>query len=107
MPYTDTKVTPENLAVGSSLCVQMGDAQVGIFHTNDGLFALDNVCPHRGAPLHDGQIMDGAVTCPWHQWQFQLQDGKCRNIPGASVPAYAIEVREGTIWINVGENSQP
>jgi NAD(P)H-dependent nitrite reductase small subunit len=102
MAFTDTKLKPEELAAGTSVCVQLGDAQVGLFHTGEGLFALDNVCPHRGAPLHDGFVTDGYVTCPWHQWQFQLQDGQCRNIPGARVPAYALEVREGTIWINLG-----
>lgn len=105
MAFADTSLKPEELAVGSSLCVQVGDAQVGLFHTTEGLFALDNVCPHRGAPLHDGVAIDGYVTCPWHQWQFQLNNGLCRNIPGARVPAYPVEVRDGTIWINLEEGA--
>ena len=101
MPYFDTKLSPDDLAVGSSLCLQMDEAQVGIFRTTEGLFALDNICPHRGAPLHDGVVTDGFVTCPWHQWQFQLGDGVCRNIPGVRVAPYSVEIRDGTIWINL------
>jgi len=101
MSYIDTALKLEEVPVGESRCVTVGEAQVGIFRRADGLFALDNICPHRGAPLHEGMVSDGQVTCPWHQWQFQLDDGICRNIPKVSVPSYAVEVREGTIWINL------
>jgi NAD(P)H-dependent nitrite reductase small subunit len=101
MSYLDTSITLEQLAVGASCCVTLGEAQVGLFHLKEGLFALDNLCPHRGAPLHDGFVRDGQVTCPWHQWQFQLDDGVCRNIPKVRVATYAVEVREGTIWIDL------
>jgi nitrite reductase/ring-hydroxylating ferredoxin subunit len=43
---------------------------------------------------------EGYVSCPWHQWQFQLEDGVCLNIPRVRIASYAVEVRDGTIWIN-------
>jgi len=101
MPYIDTALKLENVPVGESRCIEVGDVQVGLFHNSDGLFAVDNICPHRGAPLHDGAVADGIVTCPWHQWQFQLTDGVCQNIPKVRVATYAVEVREGAIWINL------
>lgn len=101
MPYLDTALKLEDIPVGESRCAQVGDVQVGLFRNPDGLFAIDNICPHRGAPLHDGVVFEGAVTCPWHQWQFQLEDGVCRNIPQVRVAAYPVEVRDGAIWINL------
>ena len=101
MPYIDTALKLEHLPVGESRCVQIGDAQVGLFHHSDGLFAIDNFCPHRGAPLHEGFVTDGYVTCPWHQWQFQLEDGVCRNIPKVRIATYPVEIRDGAIWINL------
>jgi NAD(P)H-dependent nitrite reductase small subunit len=100
MPYLDTGLKLEQLPVGESVCLQLGEAQVGLFHRKEGLFAIDNICPHRGAPLHDGMVSDGFVSCPWHQWQFQLEDGVCRNIPKARVASYGVEVRDGIIWVN-------
>ena len=50
MPYIDTSLKLESVPVGESRCVQVGDAQVGLFHCPEGLFAIDNFCPHRGAP---------------------------------------------------------
>ena len=101
MAFIDTALKLEEFPVGSSLCFESGDAQVGIFRNAEGLFAIDNYCPHRGAPLHDGHVTDGYVTCPWHQWQFQLNDGVCRNIPNVKVATYPVEVRDGVIWVNL------
>ena len=36
------------------------------------LFALRDICPHRGVPLSAGRIMaDGSVECPYHGWRFK------------------------------------
>ena len=101
MAYLDSGIKSEEIAPNTSVCVTMGEAQVGLFRTADALFAIDNVCPHRGAPLHDGIVTDGFVTCPWHQWQFQLDDGVCLNIPKVRITTYPVEVRDGAIWINL------
>jgi nitrite reductase (NADH) small subunit len=106
MAYIDTSLKLEAFARGESRCLKLGELQVGLFHRPEGLYAIDNICPHRGAPLHDGMIDDGAVSCPWHQWQFQLSDGICRNIPKVRIATYPVEVREGAIWIDL-PNPQP
>ncbi len=106
MPYIDSTLKLENVPVGKSRCVEVNGVQLGIFHEPEGVFALDNLCPHRGAPLHEGFVTDGFVTCPWHQWQFQLDDGVCRNIPKVRVDSYPVEVREGAIWINLEEKGK-
>jgi NAD(P)H-dependent nitrite reductase small subunit len=106
MAYVETKLKLDELAPGESRCVEVGSVQVGLFRNGEGVFALDNICPHRGAPLHEGFVSDGQVTCPWHQWQFDLRDGRCRNIPGPRVPVYAVAVRDGTIWINLEQETK-
>ena len=105
MAFLDSGVKSSELAPNTSLCVTMGEAQVGLFRTGDSLFAIDNICPHRGAPLHDGMVSGDQVTCPWHQWQFQLSDGVCKNIPGVKTKSYPVEVRDGAIWVDVPEKT--
>lgn len=50
------------------------DKIVALFNIDGELVAVDGICPHQGGPLARGQINDGAVTCPWHGWRFQLVD---------------------------------
>lgn len=101
MAFIETPLKVDEIPVGESRCLELGANQVAVFRRAEGLFAMDNICPHRGAPLHDGFVSDGQVTCPWHQWQFQLEDGVCRNIPNVRVASYGVEARDGVIWIDL------
>ena len=107
MPFVDSKLKYDELQPGAADFFAAGELQVAVFREADAIFALDNVCPHRGAPLYEGFVRDGYVTCPWHQWQFQLSDGACRNIPGARVKNYPVEIRDGAIWVDVPGETTP
>ena len=73
------------------------------------LFALRDICPHRGVPLSAGRIVDGSVECPYHGWRFK-QDGQCSKIPSLTghedlkaesikVRAYPVREQDGLIWV--------
>ena len=44
------------------------------------VFALRDICPHRGIPLSDGQFDGAEVECCYHGWRF-APDGQCTLIP--------------------------
>ena len=45
------------------------------------VFALRDICPHRGVPLSAGRVLaDNTVECPYHGWRFK-PDGQCALIP--------------------------
>ena len=55
-----------------------GPTQLVLGRTAEGtLFALDNRCPHEGYPLAQGEIDGCLLTCMWHNWKFDVSDGKC------------------------------
>jgi nitrite reductase/ring-hydroxylating ferredoxin subunit len=43
----------------------------------------------------------GVVSCPWHQWTFELDTGVCTHSPLARVRRYEAELREGVIWVEI------
>ena len=55
---------------------------VAVFRCADGWAALDARCPHAGGPLADGIVADGCVTCPLHDWRFDLASGERRAPDG-------------------------
>jgi phenylpropionate dioxygenase-like ring-hydroxylating dioxygenase large terminal subunit len=74
------------------------------------IFALRDICPHRGVPLSAGKIKtDGSVECPYHGWRFRT-DGVCSAIPSLvegqdldpgkiRVRAYPVQEQDGLIWV--------
>ena len=74
------------------------------------LFALRDICPHRGVPLSAGRILpEGSVECPYHGWRFK-PGGQCSKIPSLTgsedlkaesikVRAYPVREQDGLIWV--------
>lgn len=75
---------------------------------NDRVAAVEDFCPHRGAPLSLGFVRDGQLVCGYHGLEMGC-DGKCSSMPGQRVrgfPAirtYPVVERHGFIWVWPGE----
>ena len=54
---------------------QVNRHTLALFKTEQGLFAVDNRCPHMGFPLDKGSVKDGILTCHWHHARFDLASG--------------------------------
>ena len=46
-----------------------------------GVRVVSGTCPHRGAPLIDGYVVEGLLICPWHRSVFDLETGMPINGP--------------------------
>ncbi|MCS6944963.1 MAG: aromatic ring-hydroxylating dioxygenase subunit alpha, partial [Sutterellaceae bacterium] len=70
--------------------------------------ALEDWCPHRGAPLSLGRVEQGRLVCGYHGLQMGC-DGKVLAMPGQrvqgfpSVRAYPALERYGYVWVWPGE----
>jgi phenylpropionate dioxygenase-like ring-hydroxylating dioxygenase large terminal subunit len=81
-----------------------------VYRTEAGeVVALNDVCPHRLAPLSMGKLKGDAVECGYHGMTFG-RDGVCIRIPGqkvipanARVPSYPLQEKMGLVWIWPGD----
>ncbi|RME70705.1 MAG: Rieske (2Fe-2S) protein [Planctomycetota bacterium] len=93
----------EALPEGAGRGVQVFDGtralELALFRTGAGLFAIENVCPHQGAPLHDGRLEGTLLRCRWHGWPFDLRTGRPPVGAFPCVRTFAVEERDG--WIRV------
>ena len=80
--------------------VQVQGSKILLLRAGAHLRAYQAECPHAGAPLADGAICHGRLTCPWHKAQFRIEDGGLCEPPALdSLMRYPLEVRDGDIWV--------
>ena len=73
-------------------CVLTPFGRVAVFRTaNDGIFATEDRCPHKGGPLSQGIVHDASVTCPLHNTVISLATGEVAGPDDGRVAT--IEVR--------------
>jgi len=80
--------------------------------TDGRIFAMRDLCPHRGIPLSAGWFDGERVTCKYHGWEFEPCSGQCQAIPSLTgadaldatkifATAYACQERDGYAWVYV------
>jgi vanillate O-demethylase monooxygenase subunit len=100
--------TPDEIdgkPLGRTIC---GEAIVLYRGPDNAVAALEDFCPHRGAPLSLGKVCDGKLVCGYHGLEMGC-DGKPVAMPGQRVrgfPAirtYPAVERYGFVWVWPGD----
>ena len=86
--YVDIASLEDIPAQGARL-IRTTDGCVALFRTADNrVFALDDRCPHKGGPLSEGIVHGHQVTCPLHDWVFDLTTGAATMFADFGASAY-------------------
>jgi len=69
------------LPAGAMRRVTFGELDVLLAHTERGIVATDDRCPHMSAPLSIGTLDGCIVACPLHNGRFDLASGDPVQMP--------------------------
>lgn len=102
----------EDLPEGKIVGVNFLGTRVIVCRGPDGKPVVQSAyCPHVGADLSEGCLIDGAVRCAYHHWRFGLT-GDCVEIPGEELIPSAVRIhpypaaeRWGLIWAFNGKEA--
>lgn len=92
--------------------LRMGE-RLAFWRTQDGeIVCMRDLCPHRGAALSKGKLVNGHIQCPFHGFQFD-SSGACVLIPANGIEGpvpkamrshtYPAREQNGFIWIWWGD----
>jgi nitrite reductase/ring-hydroxylating ferredoxin subunit/alkylhydroperoxidase/carboxymuconolactone decarboxylase family protein YurZ len=62
-----------------------------VFRKSDLVKTYDSACPHQVTNIPELAICDNHLTCPKHQWKFDLETGEC--IEKGTHPLKSFETR--------------
>lgn len=87
------------VAEGRAGTYQAGEYVVAVFRVEGRLYAIDSACVHEDGPLGEGSLAGAVVTCPYHDWRFDVRSGACLTEPSRAVACYAVKESGGYIWV--------
>jgi nitrite reductase/ring-hydroxylating ferredoxin subunit/DMSO/TMAO reductase YedYZ heme-binding membrane subunit len=77
-----------------------GGERIAVFRDGAQIGALSNLCAHQNGPIGEGEIIDGCVTCPWHGYQYRLQDG-CAPPPFTErLATFRVRLKNGVVEVH-------
>lgn len=81
-------------------CVNTPQGKIAVFRTmDDQVYALENRCAHKGGPLVEGMVHGASVTCPLHNWVYDLETGKALGADVGEVRTFPVRVEDGRIFL--------
>lgn len=69
-----------------------------LIKNKDEVLAFSNNCPHQNKPLNDCWIEDNSIVCPFHQYHYNLEDGRGH---GMYIEKYPLKTDEKGVFIGV------
>jgi len=98
----------DELPKGRFRKVDVDGRVIVVYHLDDGFFATDNACPHRGGPLAEGDLIGREIVCPWHLWSFDVETGVNPGSPPGReirVCTHQVRVEDGAVMVCVSSDA--
>jgi nitrite reductase (NADH) small subunit len=90
-----------DLPPGRAAEVVVNGQAIALFNVDGTFHALAGRCPHRGGPLGQG-ILDGSrVSCPWHNYTFDVTTGENVASADLKVARHEAKVEDGMVLVKV------
>ncbi len=109
-------ICPSSFVADKPVSLRRLGYKMVLWRERDGsVNALEDHCPHRGAPLSLGMVMDDRLACGYHGVQVR-KDGVAVSVPGSPgcklegmkcVKVFPTQERNGVIFAYVGDEQHP
>ena len=89
------------IPAGQGKCIEVEGKRIAVFNVDGTYYAIDDVCPHQGGPLGEGELAGTVVTCPWHGWEYDITTGVNQDDSDVVQEKFAVRVDGSDILVAV------
>jgi nitrite reductase/ring-hydroxylating ferredoxin subunit len=92
----DTELTEGQMTAVYPLGVNVVLARI------DGIiYALSGKCAHMACPLFTGKLEGFTITCPCHDWRFDVRTGKFLDAHELALEIYPAKTETGKVYVSL------
>ena len=102
--FTGRKISAglvDELPLGRVATVETPEGdELALYNVNGEIYATENFCPHRGAPLSEGFLCGHVIECGLHGWQFDVRTGMCLTLE-EKIKTFPVSIEDDVIKIEI------
>ncbi len=81
--------------------IKVAGTPIALLNVGGEIYALEHSCPHQGGPIGEGEIEGMTITCPWHEWKFDIRTGANDRDPTILAKTYQVKIVDGLVLVEV------
>nr|BEK68764.1 non-heme iron oxygenase ferredoxin subunit [Kitasatospora purpeofusca] len=86
--------------------VDLNGVPVAVVRTDEGVFAVNDICSHANVSLSEGEVEDCMIECWLHGSSFDLRTGKPSGLPATRpVAVYPVKIEGDDVLVSVNQES--
>jgi nitrite reductase/ring-hydroxylating ferredoxin subunit len=102
MPGSRVRVAEiSQIPAGTARVVEASGHTLALCNVEGAFYAVDNLCPHRGGPLGEGDLQGAVLMCPWHAWRWDVTTGANVNNPALRLACFPVAVEGQGIFVEL------
>jgi nitrite reductase/ring-hydroxylating ferredoxin subunit len=89
------------LSEGQMIAVYPSGVNVVLARVSGAIYAISGKCAHMACPLFTGKLEGYTVTCPCHDWRFDVRTGKFLDASELGLEVYPTKTEIGKVYVNL------
>ena len=65
------------------------------------VYAVSGKCAHMACPLFTGKLDGYTITCPCHDWRFDVRSGRFLDAPELGLTVYPTKTDTGKVFVSL------
>lgn len=88
---------------GKLMHITAGGKEIVVTKLDGKYYAMDNVCTHAGADLHEGELNNNELTCPWHGAKWDIKTGNLITFPQKLTPlqSHKVLIENDSLYVEI------
>jgi toluene monooxygenase system ferredoxin subunit len=96
--------TTDDVWEGELMPFDVAGRKILLINLEQSFHAYDASCPHQQQSLCEGTLDGHVLTCPAHQWQFDVRTGRGVNPTDCRLRSYALKIESDEVLVDVDQS---